>query len=170
MRWKTISLDGKVTDKTGACRLSLHNKNKTKLKEIKAKATSTLALVIAGEYSDCCVSSVSPRTRQKSDKSKMFFRGGGVLLSVLNWTGCCLFVFGSCVCVFKVKTCRWMGGDFWHLHRSIYKHTHNYKWCFIHSHAVTGIPTFLSVWHPTQRSATGRHTHTGIKTNQTNKM
>lgn len=123
MRWKTISLDGKVTDKTGACRLSLHNKNKTKLKEIKAKATSTLALVIAGEYSDCCVSSVSPRTRQKSDKSKMFFRGGGVLLSVLNWTGCCLFVFGSCVCVFKVKTCRWMGGDFWHLHRSIYKHT-----------------------------------------------
>lgn len=50
-------------------------------------------------------------------------------------------------------------------------HAHTkYKWCFIHSHAVIGIPTFLSVWHPTQWSATGRHTHTGIKTNQTNKM
>lgn len=134
MRWKTISLDNKITDKTGVCRLSLHNKNKTKLKEIKAKATSTLALVIAGEYSDCCVSSVGklrPWMRQKSDKRKMFVRGRGVLLSVLNWMGRFLFVFGSCVCVFKVKTCWWMGGVHCRCEETsdtyidLYKHSHN---------------------------------------------
>lgn len=37
VRWKTISLDDKITDKTGVCRLSLHKESKTKLDRNQSK-------------------------------------------------------------------------------------------------------------------------------------